>query len=153
MAIRDASVRRTGEIVCRARGTGMSIRRVMAETGRVLGIGTGSLLAALWSYIMWVPDGGFDLSALSSVGRFVLLLIGFLMCLLGIIATIASYRMHSAVLMVTFIASFVPLGAVLIRDDSGLRWLGILDLVLLAAAALIWWGRPRAGAAAGESNA
>jgi hypothetical protein len=127
----------------------MTIRKLIVETGRWLGMAAGALLAALWSYIMWVPNGGLDVSSVSSVGRFVILLIGFVMCLCGIIAAIAAYRRHSAVLMVAFIASFLPVGAVMIRDDSPLRWLGILDVVLLAAAALIWWGRPRSGESAG----
>lgn len=118
----------------------------MLETGRWLGMAAGSLLAVLWAYIMWVPAAGMDVSGVSFT-------VAFLMCVLGVIAVLASYRGHSTVLMISFIASFLPIGALMVQVDLWLRWLGILDLVLLAAAALIWWGRPRGAAVAdGESS-
>lgn len=124
----------------------MPPRRLISEAGRTLGIAAGAVLAALWSYIMWVPAAGLDVSGVSFA-------VAFLMCFCGIVAVLAAHRRHSAVLMIAFLASFLPVGALMLQVDLWLRWLGILDLFLLCAAALIWWGRPRAGALAdGDTN-
>jgi hypothetical protein len=43
-------------------------------------------------------------------------------------------------LMVAFLASFLPVGAVLIQVDIWFRWIGMLDVALLVAVSLIWFG-------------
>lgn len=99
-----------------------------------MGAGAGAALAAAWAMLMWAPSAGLSLSGISFV-------VALLMCLIGVIAVIASIKGHSAVLMVAFLASFLPVGAYLIQVEVWLRWLGLLDLILLAAAAMIWWGQ------------
>jgi hypothetical protein len=99
-----------------------------------MGALAGALLSVLWSYAMWVPEAG--LPSLSGISFAVALL----MCFVAIIAVIASTRGHSGVLMVAFLASFLPVGAVLIQVDLWFQWVGLLDLLLLAATALIWFG-------------
>jgi len=101
--------------------------------GRGLGALAGSVLGLFWSYAMWIPEAG--LRSLSGVGFAVALL----MCFLAIIAVIASVRGHSGMLMVAFLASFLPVGAVLLQVELWFRWIGVLDLLLLAGAALLWF--------------
>jgi hypothetical protein len=42
--------------------------------------------------------------------------------------------------MIAFLASFLPVGAVLVQVDLWFQWVGVLDLLLLLATALIWYG-------------
>jgi len=93
----------------------------------------------MWVFAMWVPAAALPLSGFSFA-------VAFFMSIIAIVAIIASIRGHSVVLSIAFLASFLPVGAVLIRVDLWFGWIGRLDLVLLVAAALIWWGsrtRPR----------
>lgn len=115
--------------------------KLLFNLGRGLAAAAGAVLSVLWSYAMWMPEAG--LSSLSGVGFAVALL----MCLLAIIAVIAATRGHSAMIMVAFLASFLPVGAVLLRVDAWFRWIGVLDLLLLLAAALIWFASRRSSAA------
>lgn len=110
------------------------MKSYVLQLGRGIGALAGASLSVLWAYAMWVPEAG--LRSLSGIG----LAVAFLMCFLAIIAVIASTRGHSGMLIVAFLASFLPVGAVLIQVDLWFRWLGVLDLALLAAAALIWLG-------------
>lgn len=107
---------------------------MLFNLGRGLGALAGAILSVLWAYAMWVPEAG--LPSLSGVSFAVALL----MCFLAIIAVIASIHGHSGMLMIAFLASFLPVGAVLIQVELWFRWVGALDLALLAATALIWLG-------------
>ena len=111
--------------------------KLIFNLGRGLAALAGAVLSVLWSYAMWVPEAG--LSSLSGVGFAVALL----MCFVAIIAVIAGTRGHSGILMIAFLASFLPVGAVLLRVDLWFRWIGLLDLVLLVAAALLWFASRR----------
>jgi hypothetical protein len=112
------------------------VERLIFNTGRAVGALAGALLAVLWAYAMWIPAAGLPLSGISFA-------VALLMCFLAIIAVIAATHGHSTMLTIAFLASFLPVGAVLLRVDLWLRWIGILDLALLAAVALIWWGSRR----------
>jgi hypothetical protein len=93
----------------------------------------GGVLALLWVYAIWFPSGGLTLAGPS-------IIVAGLMALLAIFGAIASSKGHSTVLLLIFIASFLPVGGYLLGVDHWLRWLGALDLMLLLAAGLIWWG-------------
>jgi hypothetical protein len=111
--------------------------------GRVLGAGAGIVNAVAWAFAIWIPAAGLQLSGVSAA-------IAFLMTLLSVLAAIAALRGHAVMLFAMFLASFMPIGALLLRVDHWLRWVGVLDLVLLLGSALIWWsGRAgRRGSAA-----
>lgn len=104
-----------------------------AIAGRSVGSVAGGVLAVLWVYAIWFPSGGLTLAGPSIV-------LAGLMAVLAIFAAIAASKGHSTVLLLIFIASFLPVGGYLLGVDHWLRWLGVLDLLLLLAAALIWWG-------------
>ena len=102
--------------------------------GRALGVLSAVLLTLVWVYAIWFPGGGLTITGLS------VLVAGF-MTLLAIVAGIASAKGHSAVVFGTFVVSFLPIGAYLLGVDHWLRWIGILDTLLLVAAAAIWAGK------------
>jgi len=111
------------------------MRRLSFQAGRGLGALAGALLAILWVYTMWAPGAALGLSGIG-------LAIGFMMVVIAVIAVIAAYHGHAAALLVAFLASFLPVGAVLIQAaDPEDRWIGLLDLALLVAAALVHFGK------------
>ena len=110
------------------------MRRLCLEAGRGLGALASALLAILWVYTMWAPGAALGLSGIG-------LAIGFMMVVIAIIGVIAAYHGHAAALLIAFLASFLPVGALLVQAaDPGDRWIGVLDLVLLVAAALVHFG-------------
>lgn len=103
-------------------------------TGRGLGVVAAAAAALLWVYAIWFPSGGLTISGASVV-------VAGLMTLLAIFAGIASVKGHPRVLIAIFVASFLPVGGYLLGVDHWVRWIGVIDLALLAAALLMLWGR------------
>jgi hypothetical protein len=99
--------------------------------GRAVGIVCGALLASAWSYAMWVPSAGINLSGISFV-------VALLLTMFAVFAAIAAFKGHAAVVVLMFLASFFPVGVTLITAQDWLRTIGYLDLGLLLAALLIW---------------
>lgn len=67
--------------------------------------------------------------------------VALLMAFAALVATIASYHGHMTVLFVVSFVSFVPIGFALLDADHFLRYAGVLNIVLAAAAGLIALGR------------
>jgi hypothetical protein len=107
----------------------------MAKTihwlGRGLGVVCAAALALAWSFALWVPSAGLKLSGVSVVVA--LALVAF-----AVFAGIASAYGHAVVVVLLFLASFFPIGAFLMTAEHWLRWVGWVDLGLLAAAVLMW---------------
>lgn len=99
--------------------------------GRAIGALSGAVLAVCWSYVMWVPAAGLTLSGVSFI-------VAALLALAGLFAVIGAVRGHSVVLVLVFLASFFPIGVTLLQVDHWLRWVGWLDVGLLAGGALMW---------------
>jgi hypothetical protein len=99
--------------------------------GRGLGVVCAAVLAVAWSYALWVPSAGLPLSGVSVI--MALALVAF-----AVFAGIASVYGHAVVVVLLFLASFFPIGAFLMSADHWLKWMGWLDLGLLAAAVLMW---------------
>ncbi len=89
-----------------------------------------------WVAAMWMPSTQSVLSGWSFA-------VAALMLLLSIVAVIASMRGHGNVMLAMFLASFLPVGAYLIRVDHWLHWVGVLNVVLLVAALVTRWTAPR----------
>jgi len=104
---------------------------------RGLGAVCGAALALAWVYAVWIPAAGIALTGMSFV-------VGIALALAALIAVIASVHGHAAVVVIVFVASFFPVGAVLMTADHWLRWIGVLDLGLLVAGVGMWLGA-RAG--------
>jgi len=104
--------------------------------GRGLGVVCAALLASAWAYVLWVPAAGLTVTGINVVTA--LLLVAF-----AVFAGIAAAHGHAVVLALLFLASFFPVGAFLIPTDHWLKWVGWIDLGLLAAAVLIWATRRR----------
>jgi ABC-type glycerol-3-phosphate transport system permease component len=98
--------------------------------GRGLGVVSAALLASAWAFVLWVPAAGLTVTGISVVTA--LLLVA-----LAVFAGIAAAHGHAVVLALLFLASFFPVGAFLIPTDHWLKWVGWIDLGLLAAAVLI----------------
>lgn len=91
----------------------------------------GGIAAALWVAVIWFEVAGFMLEGIGVV-------VGGFMALLGIVAAIASFHGHAAVVFACFVASFFGVGAFALNVDHWFRIFGILDLTLLAASVMIW---------------
>jgi hypothetical protein len=99
--------------------------------GRGLGVVCAALLASAWAFVLWVPSAGLTVSGISVVTALLLVT-------LAVFAGIAAAHGHAVVLALMFLASFFPVGAFLLPTDHWLKWVGWVDLGLLAAAVLIW---------------
>ena len=100
--------------------------------GRAVGMLAGGVTAALWVTLIWVPIGGFSLDGIGVA-------VGAMMALFGLFAAIASWHGHATVVFVCFVASFFGVGAFALNVDHWFRIFGVLDLLLLAASAMIWF--------------
>lgn len=103
----------------------------MALIGRVIGILSGGSIAALWVAVIWFPVGGFMLEGVAVP-------FGALMAIVGLVAAIASWHGHAAIVFACFVASFFGVGARALNAETWFRVFGLLDLSLLLAAALLW---------------
>jgi hypothetical protein len=108
--------------------------------GRALGLVCAACIASAWAVALWVPAAGLTPSGISVVTA--LLLVVF-----AVFAGIAAVHGHALVLALLFLASFFPVGAFVMPTDHWLKWVGWLDLGLLAAAILIWLTARRAAVA------
>ena len=103
----------------------------MEFAGRALGALSGAVTSILWMYAIWFPSPEISMSGVSVA-------VAWFMAMLAIFAIIASVRSHHVVLFVAFLASFLPVGAYLLYVRDWPRWIGVLNLALLAASILIW---------------
>jgi hypothetical protein len=109
--------------------------RIVERTGRLIGTAAGAITGFLWISAIWFPTGGLTISGVS------LLPLSLLMALAALVAAIAAYHGHATVLVLVFIASFLPVGLVLLDAEHFLRFAGLLNIVLVLAAGLIGLGR------------
>ena len=110
----------------------MQTREIVSIASRGCGVISAGAAALLWVTAMWMPS---TQSVLSGWG----FAVAALMLLISIFAVLASLRGHGNIMLGMFLASFLPVGAYLIRVDHWLQWVGILNLLLLAAALLTRW--------------
>lgn len=108
--------------------------------GRAIGIVCSAMLAGAWAFALWVPAAGLTVTGISVVTALLLVVA-------AVVAGIAAFHGHALLLALLFLASFFPIGAFLMPTDHWLKWVGWLDLGLLAAAVLIRLTRRRAVAA------
>lgn len=106
--------------------------------GRSLGAFASATAAVLWLLAIWAPDTRDTLA-----GGWTLIVAN-LLIIVCVVAVIASVRGHGNVMLMAFLLSFLPVGAVLLQSEHWLRWIGVLNLVQLVAALLTRWTRPRA---------
>ncbi len=104
---------------------GVSFPQVL---GRGLGAFASAVSAVLWLLAIWSPDTGEILAGAPT------LLVACLLLTACIVGVIASVRGHGNVMLIVFLVSFLPIGAVLLRVDHWLRWIGVLNVLLLVAA-------------------
>ena len=109
--------------------------------GRALGVVCAAALAGIWAFVLWVPSAGLAVTGISVVTA--LLLIA-----LAVFAAIAAVHGHPLVIALLFLASFFPVGVFLMPTAHWLKWVGWIDLGLLAAALLIFATRRRVPGAA-----
>jgi hypothetical protein len=99
--------------------------------GRAIGVLAGGVAAALWVAIIWFPVAGFMLEGIDVV-------VGGFMALFSLVAAIAAFHGQARVIFVCFVACFFGVGAFALNVDHWFRVFGVLDLMLLAASAMIW---------------
>jgi len=110
----------------------------LSVAGRILGLLAGGATLVLWIAVIWLPVGGFMLEGGSLTGG-IAVAYGLFAALLGLVAAIASYHGHATVVFFCFVLSFFGVGAFSLNVNSWFRIFGILDLLLLAASAMIWF--------------
>ena len=103
----------------------------------MLGMPAGGLASFLWISAIWFPTDGLNL------GGAYLLPTSILMALFGLVGAIAAFNGHSKVMLVCFIASFLPIGIALLDSSHFLRYAGMLNIVSGVATALVWFGQSR----------
>jgi hypothetical protein len=108
------------------------LQNVWSIAGRAVGMLAGGVTAALWIAIVWFPIGGFRLEGIGVA-------VGAMLAAFGLIAAIASWHGHATVVFVCFVASFFGVGAFALNVNHWFRIFGVLDLLLLAASAMIWF--------------
>jgi hypothetical protein len=102
----------------------------LSWAGRVIGMLASAACCLLWVIIIWFPSGGL-------IVRWWSLPLAALRGLMALVAGIASFQGHAIVIFVIFVASFLPVGAYLLGIDHWLRFVGMLNVTMLAAALLI----------------
>ena len=114
---------------------------MLRAAGRIIGILAGGITAALWIAIIWFPVGGLMLEGINVV-------VGGLMAFFALIAAIASFHGHAAVVFGCFVLSFFGVGTFALNvGEHWFRLFGFLDLLLLAASVLLWLSGRRNAAA------
>jgi hypothetical protein len=98
--------------------------------GRGLGIVASAICCVLWVAIIWFPSSGLEITGLSVI-------VAGMMALLALIAAIASFKGHAIVIFVVFVASFLPVGAYVLGAAHWVRFVGMLNVAMLAASLLI----------------
>lgn len=106
--------------------------RLWSIIGRAVGMLAGGATSALWVTLIWVEVDGFRLDGIGVA-------VGAMMALFGLIAAIASWHGHATVVFFCFVASFFGVGSFALNVDNWFRIFGVLDLLLLAASAMIWY--------------
>ena len=114
----------------------MQTREIVSIVARGFGVIAAGAAAVLWAAAMWMPSA-------QSVLRDWSFAVAALMLFISILAVLASLRGHGNIMLGMFLASFLPVGAYLIRVDHWLQWVGILNVVLLVAALLTRWAMAR----------
>ena len=112
----------------------------MELAGRALGALSGAVTSVLWMYAVWFPSPEIKMEGAGVA-------VAWLMALLAVFAVIASVKGHHVVLFIAFLASFLPVGAFFLYVEDWPRWIGVLNIVLLLAAILIWQSARRRGSA------
>lgn len=105
--------------------------------GRSLGAFASATAAVLWLLAVWSPDTGGILAGVWT------LLVAHVLIVVSVVAVIASVRGHGNVMLAAFLLSFLPVGVYLLYHDHWLRWIGVFNLLLLVAAFVTRWTRPR----------
>ena len=106
---------------------------ILRIAGRALGMLAGGALCLVWLVVIWFPTEQLSISGFSIV------VAGF-MAFLSLVAAIASFHGHVIVLGIVFVASFLPVGGYLLGVNHWLRFVGILDIILLVGALMILAG-------------
>jgi hypothetical protein len=101
--------------------------------GRALGMLAGGLTALIWIYAIWVPAESLGVTGVS-------MLVAAFMALLSLVAAIAAFHGHAIIIVIAFVASFLPVGAILLGADHWLRFIGILNVLLALSSGMIWIG-------------
>jgi 4-amino-4-deoxy-L-arabinose transferase-like glycosyltransferase len=87
-------------------------------------------------YAIWFPSPEISMQGVGVA-------VAWLMAMLAVFAIIASVKGHHVVLFIAFLASFLPVGAMLLYVRDWPRWIGVLNLVLFVASVLLWQGARR----------
>jgi hypothetical protein len=105
--------------------------------GRSIGAFASATSAALWLLAAWSPD------TREMLAGGVTLFVACLFIIVCVVGVIASVRGHGNVMLIVFLLLFLPVGAVLLRADHWMRWIGVCNLILLCGALVTRWTMPR----------
>lgn len=110
----------------------------MAHTGRWVGVACGLAMPLLWGLLA--------IRALESENglRPGTVAVATAAVTLSLLGAFASWRARPGWMLASALLSFVPVGFYLLLTVGATQIIGALQLTLMAAAALIWIGRPQA---------
>jgi len=106
------------------------MKTVIIQAGRLLGAAAGGGASFLWISAIWFPTE-FEFFE----GAYVLPTV-ILMAILALVGAIAAWNRHTKVMLIAFIACFLPVGITLLDAEGFLRYVGVLNIVLGIATAL-----------------
>lgn len=105
--------------------------RLLVILGQAVGVLSGGVLTLLWLYVIWFPgENGLSITGVS-------VLVAAFMGVLALVAAVASYKGHTTVIFLVFVASFLPIGAYLLGVAHWLRFVGIFDCGLALASGML----------------
>ena len=107
--------------------------RILAQA---FGAIVSSITGLLWLAVMWLPSEREVLGHFGVVGAAIMLFI-------AILGVLAAHRGHAKLMMGMFLAAFLPIGAFMLWTTQPMyQWLGLLNLMYLAAAIVVRITRP-----------
>ncbi len=114
--------------------------RILRRVGQAVGAIVSSITTVIWLAVLWLPSERDVLGHFGVVGAV-------LMLFFAILGVIAAHRGHGNLMLAMFLAAFLPVGAFMLWTTQPMyRWLGLLNLIYLAAALVV----RLTGSAAGE---
>jgi hypothetical protein len=126
--------------------TGSEGTRVVRLLGQVLGAVVSGVTAIIWLAVLWLPAEREVLGHFGVVGAA-------LMLFFAILGVLAAHRGHGNFMLGIFLAAFLPIGAFMLWTTQPMyRWIGLLNLLYLAAAIMVRTSRSASGASASASQ-
>ena len=113
--------------------------RLLRVAAQVFGALVSAATGVIWLAVLWWPSEREVLGHFGVVGAALMLFV-------AILGVLAAQRGHANLMIGMFLAAFLPIGAFMLWTTQPMyRWLGLLNLLSLAAAVVVRCTRASAG--------